>query len=39
MLNSYEGNKSNIKEEFIKKNPTRCNNVSKFIIPYVSEAQ
>jgi len=24
--------------EFIKKNPTRCNNVSKFIIPYLYEA-
>jgi len=24
---------------FIKKNPTRCNNVSKFIIPYLYEAQ
>jgi len=25
--------------EFIQKNPTRCNNVSKFIIPYLYEAQ
>ena len=25
--------------EFIKKNPTRCNNVSNFIIPYLYEAQ
>jgi len=24
---------------FIKKNPTRCNNVSNFIIPYLYEAQ
>jgi hypothetical protein len=24
---------------FIKKNPTRCNSVSKFIIPYLYEAQ
>ena len=24
---------------FIKKNPTRCNNVSNFIIPYLCEAQ
>jgi hypothetical protein len=24
---------------FIKKNPTRCNNVSKFIIPYLYETQ
>ena len=24
---------------FIQKNPTRCNNVSKFIIPYLYEAQ
>jgi hypothetical protein len=25
--------------KFIKKNPTRCNTVSKFIIPYLYEAQ
>jgi hypothetical protein len=25
--------------KFIKKNPTRCNNVSDFIIPYLYEAQ
>ena len=25
--------------QFIKKNPTRCKNVSKFIIPYLYEAQ
>ena len=25
--------------EFIKKDPTRCNNVSNFIIPYLYEAQ
>jgi hypothetical protein len=25
--------------QFTKKNPTRCNNVSKFIIPYLCEAQ
>jgi hypothetical protein len=25
--------------QFIKKNPTRCNNVSNFIIPYLCEAQ
>jgi len=25
--------------QFIKKNPTSCNNVSKFIIPYLYEAQ
>jgi len=25
--------------QFIKKNPTRCNNVSNFIIPYLYEAQ
>jgi hypothetical protein len=24
---------------FIKKNPTRCKNVSNFIIPYLCEAQ
>ena len=25
--------------KFIQKNPTRCNSVSKFIIPYLYEAQ
>jgi hypothetical protein len=25
--------------KFIEKNPTRCNSVSKFIIPYLYEAQ
>jgi len=25
--------------QFIKKNPTRCNNVSTFIIPYLYEVQ
>jgi hypothetical protein len=25
--------------QFIKKDPTRCNNVSNFIIPYLYEAQ
>jgi len=25
--------------QFIQKNPTRCNSVSKFIIPYLYEAQ
>jgi len=25
--------------QFTQKNPTRCNNVSKFIIPYLYEAQ
>jgi hypothetical protein len=25
--------------QFIKKNPTRCNSISKFIIPYLCEAQ
>jgi len=25
--------------QFIQKNPTRCNNVSKFIIPYLYGAQ
>jgi len=28
-----------IKVQFIQKNPTRCNSVSKFIIPYLYEAQ
>ena len=25
--------------KFVQKNPTRCNSVSKFIIPYLHEAQ
>jgi hypothetical protein len=25
--------------QFMKKNPTRCNNVSKFVTPYLYEAQ
>jgi len=27
------------RDTFIQKNPTKCNNVSKFIIPYLYEAQ
>jgi len=28
-----------IEKAFIQKNPTRCNSISKFIIPYLYEAQ
>ena len=30
---------SDTQRAFMKKNPTRCNNVSKFVIPYLYEAQ
>jgi putative alpha-1,2-mannosidase len=38
----YAASMSHITEflgKFIKKNPTRCNNVPNFIIPYLYEAQ
>jgi hypothetical protein len=35
----YENFTQQLNKGFIQKNPTRCNSVSKFIIPYLYEAQ